>query len=174
MNRLILACLALGLVCAEVRAEGPSKDAVKKLAIEMKDGTLAGDYAVVIDHTYPTIVKEMGGREKAIEQVKSIMESMKNQGFEITRYNVGEPGEFKTEGVNTFVVVPTSLEMKFAAGRVIQKSYLLGVSPDGGKAWTFLDGAGARDKATWARVVPKLPEGFKLPDPAKPEVIRNP
>jgi hypothetical protein len=148
--------------------------AVKKLAQELGAATLQGDFAKVIDHTYPTLVKQLGGREKAIETTEAMVKQMKAQGFTIKGYTIGEPGEFLTEGNNTFVVIPTKLEMVFARGKIIGKSYLLGISPDQGKTWKFADGAGIiKDKDLFSKLLPKLPTNLKLPEQEKPEIIKN-
>src|SRR5205085_2945252 len=91
------------------------------------------------------------------------MKQMSDQGFSLKSYWIGEPGEFFTEANNTFVVVPTKLEMTVPGGRMMNKSYLLGISPDGGKMWTFVDGAGLHDQASRDKVLPKLPAKLVLP-----------
>ena len=141
---------------------------------ELGAATLAGDYAKIIDYTNESIVKLLGGRAKAIESTEAVMKLMKAGGFTIKAYNVGEPGKFYTEGDNTFVVIPSSLELTFPGGRVIGKSYLLGISPDGGKTWKFSDGAGiTKYKGMLDKVLPKLPADLKLPEAEKPEVIKD-
>ena len=139
----------------------------------MRDATIAGDYAKVIDHTYPTAVKELGGRKKAIEFMESSMKQFKDKGISITKYEVSEPVDFHTEGDNTFVVVPATLEMKVPAGKIRGKTYLLGISSDKGKSWKFLDGTGLHDKEFRDKVLPKMPAKLKLPERGKPEIIKN-
>src|SRR5438067_3067914 len=142
-------CVATFLIatagCRTETVEGdetPKTDALKKLAEELADATFQGDYAEVIDHTYDGVLKLAGGREKAIEAIDLVMKQMKEQGITIKAYHVGEPGEFLTEGGNTFVVIPTRMEMAFAGGKLVTKSYLLGIIPQGGKTWKFVDGTG--------------------------------
>jgi hypothetical protein len=157
------------------RADEPSRAAtVKKLAQELGDSTVTGDYANVIDHTYDSFVKVMGGRENAIKVTESAMEKMKAQGVALKTFEVGDPGEFLAEGSNTFVVVPTTIEMAIPGGKMLSKSYLLGISPDEGKTWKFVDGRGiTKHKEALDKFLPKLPAGLKLPDEKQPEIVKD-
>src|SRR5262249_8984521 len=123
--------------------------------------------------TYPKIVEMMGGREKMIEALKDGMKQLKEKGFSFRSVEVGEPAEFAEEGKDTFVVVPTTTEMAAPGGKIVVKSYLLGISPDGGKAWTFVDGNGIGTAENREQVLPKLPEKLKLPEVQEPTFIKD-
>jgi hypothetical protein len=98
---------------------------------------------------------------------------LKAQGIAFKSYNVGDPGEFMSEGNNTFVIVPTVLELTFTGGKAIGKSYLLGISSDEGKTWKFGDGAGLAKKESRDRILPKLPAKLKLPAIEQPEITKD-
>jgi hypothetical protein len=163
--------LAVG--CLTARADEPSKSAVKKLAKEMADAAIGGDYAKVIDNTHPAALKEAPGREEAIERLKALFKEMKDAGFSVTKCEVGDPGDFHTQGDNTFVVVPVSSEMKSRAGKILDKSYLLGISSDRGKSWKFLNGSTLEDEEFRNKMLPKLPATLRLPKQGKPEIIKD-
>src|SRR5439155_27208216 len=114
----------------------------KKLTHEIADATLKGDHGKLMDHTYDGVIKQLGGREKAIAAIDAVTQALKAQGITVKSFKVGEPGDFLSEGGNTFVVVPTVMEMTFPGGKAIGKSYVLAISSDGGKSWKFVDGAG--------------------------------
>src|SRR5579862_8636486 len=122
--------MAAGLVA---QAAEPSKDSVRKLAQEVGDATVKQDYAKVIDMTYDGAVKQLGGREKAIQFTQKSMALATKMGIVLKDFKVGEPGQFYSEGENTFVVVPTTSEVANGSNIVRDESYLLGISPDGGK-----------------------------------------
>src|SRR5438105_2158713 len=85
MTRVIGICLLLAAAGMAAAAEEPSKSAiVKKLAQELGDATIKGDFAKLIDHTYDTVVKELGGRDEAIKATQSIMKGLAAQGVTIT------------------------------------------------------------------------------------------
>jgi hypothetical protein len=168
-----LVCLVLAVSCLTLNAAQPEKAAVKKLAQEMGDATVKGDYAKLIEHTHDGVVKALGGREAAIKGVETAMKLMKNQGIALKSFTVGEPGEFSTEGANTFVVVPTSIEMTMPGGNALTKSYVLGISSDGGKSWKFADGAGMDNKEKRDLILPKLPANLALPPKQNPEIFKD-
>ena len=171
MNRLC-ALVLLAITGGPLFAEEPSKgEKVKKLAVSLADATKKNDVAGVVDHTYPAVIEFLGGREKAISRIDASMKQMKDNGIEVRSVDVGAPGEFLTEGKNTFVIIPTTTVMGFAKGSLKSKSYLLGISPDEGKTWTFLDGAGLQTPTYRDKVLPKLPEKLKLPEKQKPELV---
>ena len=109
-----------------------------------------------------------GGFSKGMEQIKE-------RGFEIKAYNIGEPGAFIEKDRKTFVVVPTTMEMKFPKGLIRSKSFLLAISSDMGKTWKFADGAGiSKNPGLREKLVPDLPKELEFPKPATPEIIPNP
>ena len=175
MIRVVSLFSVLAVACISVRADEPPRSAtVKKLAQALGAATLEGDYAKVVDQTYDSMINVVGGREKAIQTIERMMKEAKAHGLSLKSYTVGEPGEFFTEGGNTFVVVPTTTEMALPSGRVVTKSYLLGISPDGGKTWKFADGSGlAKRKDKLDKLLPKLPAKLKLPESQKPEIIKD-
>jgi hypothetical protein len=60
--------------------------------------------------------------------------------------------------------------MKSSKGKISQKTFLIGISSDKGKTWTFINGD--LDIKRVKSVFPNLPEKLKLPDKEKP-VLEN-
>jgi hypothetical protein len=174
MTRIGMVLVVLATACLTLPAGEPFKPAaVKKLATEMVDATVRGDFAKVIDRTYPGLVQLLGGRNDAIAVIEKGMKQLKDKGIAIKEVKVGDPGEFISEGKDTYVVVPTVTEMSLPNGAIRMKSYLLGISPDAGKTWTFVDGAGMHRKEYRDKLFPKLPEKLKLPEKSDPEFIQK-
>jgi hypothetical protein len=167
--------LALLVVCCiTAQANDESKPAVvKQKAQEVGQAVIKGDYAKIADLTYPKIVEAMGGRDRMIAETEAAMRRMKERGITFRSHTVGEPSEFRTEDGNTFTVLPTTVEMTVPGGRAIGKSYLLGISADGGKTWTFADGSGLDTQEKRDKLLPRLPAKLKLPEKQKPEFIRD-
>lgn len=167
----VFCCLAVS-TCLTFAAEQPTLSArVKKLATDMVDATIRGDFAKVVDHTFPPFVSEVGGRKALIEMVEKGTAEMKAHGFVIKDIKIGEPGDVVVDGDRTYVVVPTVTDIAFPKGILRAKSFLLGISPDEGKSWTFTDGAGLQDEKFRARCFANLPKKLKLPEKTKPELI---
>jgi hypothetical protein len=153
--------------------EQPKSVVVKEKAQEVGQAVLKGDYAKVADLTYPKVVEQMGGRDKTIATIKKTMKQLKEQGFALLSYKVDDPGEFLTEAENTFVVVPTTNQMTAPGGKMVGKSYLLGISSDGGKTWRFVEGSALGNKTMRDKYLPKLPAKLKLPKHQKPNLVKD-
>src|SRR5262249_44615662 len=142
MTKSIGTFLILVACAAVARADEGSRSAVKKKAQEVGEALKKEDYAKVVDLTYPKIVEMMGGRGSMTQALTDGMKQLGEKGFTFWSVEGGEHAEFVEEEKTTFVVVPTTTEMTAPGGKIVVKSYLLGISPDGGKAWTFVDGNG--------------------------------
>jgi Caspase domain len=146
---------------------------VKRKAEELTFATVAGNFAVVIDMTYPKILELMGGREKAISLVETQMKAMKEQGATILDFKLGVPSEFKTGGSDLFTVIPTTVIVKIPAGKLTGKSFLVGISSDQGKTWSFADGAQMTEESI-KTLFTKFPPSLKLPDKTPPVIEKTP
>jgi hypothetical protein len=154
---------------------GPPNNAAIKLAAKAKvqilnDATIQGDYAKVADLIHPNAVAFQGGRANLIASVEKSMKDMKRDGIEIRSSQVGEPSEIVSNGEELFIVVPFDLTMKCRDGMMISYGYVIGVSPDQGRKWTFVSTSiGEAIK----KVLPNLPEALKLPEPKKPVIEKE-
>lgn len=54
----------------------------------------------------------------------------------------------------------------------VAKSYLLAISSDQGKTWTFMDGGNLVDPKMREKLVPNFPEKLKLPVIEKPQQFK--
>ena len=172
MNRLRIPILLLAtqtFLLPLARAAEPAE--IKKLAESLAEATIKGNSGKVLDHTFEKVVQMLGGREKGVSTMNSAIRRMKQSGFAIVGYKIGDPGPVQTEGKYSFTVVPAAIEMTAPNSRLITKSYLLGISADAGKTWKFVDGAGLKNIEMRSRVLPKLPAGLTLPEIPMPEIV---
>lgn len=79
----------------------------------------------------------MGGIDAASAATEKALQSVK-----ILEAESGDPGDIVTSGDNRFSVVPTTIRMQVQAKTVRVTGFLLAISEDAGKHWTFLDGEG--------------------------------
>jgi hypothetical protein len=91
---------------------------------------------------------------------------MKSQGFGFKSVKVDDPSDIIPAGTELYVVVTFQMEMKAPGGKLTSKSFVIGVSPDAGKTWTFINGD--MDIKSVKQVLPDLPDKLKLPDKQKP------
>ncbi|MDG2014943.1 MAG: hypothetical protein P8J33_15670 [Pirellulaceae bacterium] len=172
MNFKLLPLFSLALVFPAILFAQDSKDAeilkqVKNQAQMMVDATLKGNYETVVKLTYPPALETIGGIEKAIEVVKAQMAQMKEGGMKIVSFKLGDLKEIARTAEMAFVIIPTNTEMTIPQADVTAVSYLLGISADNGKTWSFVDGAALDPQPKW---LPKLPENFKLPASTPPKI----
>ncbi len=146
---------------------------VRDLADAVGKAVLDNDYAKVADLTYPKIVEVMGGKEKMVEKTGEVMAGLKAQGLAFTKYTVGKPGGPVIDGKTAYVVVPTTILLTGPQTKIESESYLLGVSTDGGKTWTFADGAGLSNPVLRDKVFPSLPAALKLPEKKAPKITKD-
>ena len=173
MRRRIQTAMVLFLGLSTTYAAEPSKKEVKRLAEKVAKATIEGDAETIVDLSYPGLVKLIGGRKEMIEFTRAAIEQLRDEGDAFKKFEVKEPQTFYTEGANTFIVVPTRFEMMVSKKTVAGESYLLAISSDQGKTWTFLDGSGMHHKEFRKKILPKLPEKLILPELSKPMVIED-
>jgi hypothetical protein len=134
---------------------------------ELNDALIKEDFGKVVDLTYPKLVEKMGGRDKMIATLKAGTAQMKSTGFTFNAVKVDEPGEIVSADHQQFLVVPFLLEMKSPAGRMQQKTSVIGISEDGGRSWKYLNGEFPREQIK--QILPNLPDKLQLPAPQKPD-----
>jgi hypothetical protein len=157
------ALLAIAVLLAAAPDDKKEAALVKQKADEICQLLLKGDHARFADLTYPAVVKEAGGRDKLIEKLKSAAKEMKSKGIEITAVKPSDPTASESSGDERYVIVPYEMEMKVLGSKTTVKSFLLAISGDKGKSWTFVDGAGVRDVEKRKRMLPNYPETLRLP-----------
>jgi hypothetical protein len=171
-----LTLLLLWVVAASgsVQAQGGLDPAEARAAAKAQAGETArafaeGNYEKLIDYTYPRVVEMFGGREKMLAGLRDEVKKMRDDGFEFISYEASEAGEpvALPGGKLTAVIVPAVLKMKGAGRLFSQESYLVGVSADGGRRWTFISGSSLNEERL--RLI--LPEaGGKLTLPKEGEL----
>jgi hypothetical protein len=151
-----------------VAADKPEQMA-KRQADEAIQATIDGKFSKLADLTYPKVIEMIGGKEKMIARLQTNYKDMKEQGFVFQSAKVQEPSALVAAGETVYTVVPFTLEMKVTGGLLSTKSYLLGISSNKGKSWTFVDGSGiSNDEKTTRKLLPGLPAALKLPKKEPP------
>ena len=161
------------VVCAQLPSAEPQTDQIRKLAAENSAALTSGNYARLVDLTYPKVVEMIGGRDKMIETLRRGTEDMKAHGSAILGAEVSEPKEVVTAGDKQFAIVPMTTRVQVPDGILRSKGFLIAVSADRGKTWTFIDGAGfvrepGKEREKLAQVLPDFPAQLSLPAREQP------
>jgi len=165
-HQLSVVCAFFCLVAYNAAAD-PQTERIRQAAKENSTAFATANYDRLVDLTYPKVVELLGGREKMIELLRRGAEDMKSHGSSILGADIAEPKEVITAGDKRFAIVPMIVHVKVPEGTLRTNGFLLAVSTDQGKAWTFIDGAGlTREKLT--QVFPDFPSEVSLPAPERP------
>jgi len=153
----------------------PQTEQIRKAAAENSAAYSSGNYARLVDLTYPKLVQMIGGRDQMIEMLRSGTEEMKAHGSAILGVEVSEPKKVVTVGDKQFAIVPEIVRIQIEAGTLRSNGFLIAISEDRGETWKFIDGAGlhrtpGKERQTLEEVVPGFPSQLSLP-PWEPPVL---
>lgn len=160
-------CLALALLAPT--QDDPRLKTAEEQAQKCIDATISGDVEKLADLTHPKVIEKAGGREAMIEKVRKGMADLKDQGFNFDAGTVEAPKAIREADGKAYAVVPTTINISFDKGTLKAQSYLLGVSSDDGKTWTFLDGSPGPEAIR--KLLPDIPEALELPEKKDPEFV---
>jgi hypothetical protein len=152
-------------------------DQIRKAAAENSAAYTSGNYSRLVDLTYPKLVEMIGGRDQMIEMLRSGTEEMKAHGSAILGVEVSDPKEVVAAGDKRFAIVPEIVRIRIETGTLRSHGFLIAISEDRGKTWTFIDGAGlhrtpGRERQALEQIVPGFPSQLSLP-PWEPPVLES-
>lgn len=170
--RISLTVTALTL-CAQLASADPQTERIRKLAAENSAALTSGNYRRLVELTYPKVVEMIGGRDKMIETLRRGSEDMRAHGSAILGAEVSEPKEVFTAGDKQFAIVPMTTRVQVPDGTLRSQGFLIAISEDRGKTWTFIDGAGlvrepGKEKEKLAQILPDFPPQLSLPAREQP------
>lgn len=143
---------------------GGMAEKIVLLANQIADATKDSDNEFIIDRTHPRLIQLAGGRNKMLEILNKALEPMKTQGITIANFTVSKDIVVRQVGQKIFAILPTTLDLRYPNRTMRTEGFLLAVSEDGGKTYTFIDGAGAaKNRAVLKQILPDLPEDLPLP-----------
>jgi hypothetical protein len=171
-HRISLTLTAVAL-CGQLASADPQTERIRGLAAENSAALTSGNYPRLVELTYPKVVEMVGGRDKMIETLRRGSEDMKAHGSAILGAEVTEPKEVVTAGDKQFAIVPMTARVQVPDGTLRSKGFLIAVSEDRGKTWTFIDGAGlvrepGKEKEKLAQILPDFPPQLSLPAREQP------
>lgn len=155
------------LVLFSFTAKAQDSLLVKKLASRFAKATFSSDTKAVLDMSYPGLVKLSGGREAMAKLINDRIEALRARGVIAFDGWVNAPGPFYKAGTQLLCLLPETVKMKVLNGVYISHSYLLAISNDKGKTWTFMD-VGNMPKNVLLRLLPDFNKALEIPAPTPP------
>lgn len=138
------------------------REAAKRNAQDIMSAYTGGQYARFADLTHRKLLELAGGREKIISKMKADNEKMQATGWAYGATTVGDPKQFAWMEKELVAIIPYSIEYVSPNRKKKDESYLIGVSSDRGKSWTFVEGRRI-NRENVKDLLPKFPEGINLP-----------
>lgn len=145
---------------------------IKRQANMIAAATFKGDFKTVIDYTYPALIELSGGRDQMQKLITDRIKDLKSQGIISFEGSVGSPGHIYKAGDELHCLLPEEIIFRTNAGRYLARSYMLGISKNNGKSWTFMD-VGSMPADVLHRLLPNFNDDLKIPPPLKPEFLPN-
>ncbi|QHS56216.1 hypothetical protein GWR56_11970 [Mucilaginibacter sp. 14171R-50] len=140
---------------------------LKRQADRLAKATFKGDYKTVIDLTYPKLVELSGGRETMQKLMIERIDGLKKQGVMQFNGSVGSPGPFYNAGTQIHCLLPETITLQMFNGHYVTQSYLLAISDDKGKSWTFID-VGNMPGEVLHKLLPDYNDELVIPSSGKP------
>jgi hypothetical protein len=126
-------------------------------AEEMKQAFIAKDFEKSYEFMHPKIVKMLGGKEKLIENLKSVSKQIEDAGVKVTEYSIQSPSQIVEADNQIFAVLPTTAAMSTPKEPIVMQESLIAVSEDNGNNWKFIRASSRENmKKLFPNVVDKL------------------
>lgn len=171
MKTLFCTLLLLAVAAVSCPAQEAAPANVRQEAQKISHALTTADYAEVAAHTHPRVVALMGGKEAMLAALTKMMDGMKAQGVSFKEVQIGEPEKTQRVGAWLVVPVPQTLQMSVPKGRVEGNSYLLGISEDDGKTWSFVDTSIGKEKLL--QIYPEFVGKLEFPASSEPKFIAD-
>lgn len=98
------------------------------------------------------------------------MKSLTDEGVRFDSGFVGDPTPHVVAGEELMAVIPTVLYMSVEEMHLRQESYMIAISGNGGKSWTFVNGSDNIEMMI-AMLFPNWNDALELPEKKSPEII---
>jgi len=154
--------ITLVLIVTSITYSQTKETALRDAKITAK-ATLDMDFKTVLKHTYPPILKLMGGEAAATNFIKQTFEGMESQGFVFEKADVQEVSEIVKEYGQYRCYSHSINVMKMGNQRITSKSYLLGIYDDDKKIWYFLEAEKLKNKALTDQILPDFKTSLEIP-----------
>ena len=150
--------------------EASLSEIIKLRADEFIEAFLQEDFAKWVDLIYPKIVEEAGGRQKMIEILRQRAEGAKERGTRKLFVNIGMPKIVASEGEKIYSLSSCAVSFEIKGKKAIRNGYILAISDDRGKTWTFFE----YDKPKSVRaLIPDFPKSITLPEVEPPKYLED-
>ncbi len=141
-------------------------------ARRLGEATKSWDNETVLANTSPRLIKAVGGERKMREVLNTAVNQFRAQGVTVAAYTVHENVTLRRVGRKVFGIVPTAMDLAVSGRLLRSDNFLIAISEDSGRTFTYLDGAAAtKEPAAFKKLLPDLPSDLVLPPRNEPRDI---
>jgi len=163
MNKLKKLML-LVVIATSVNVFSQTKADALKDAKTTSKATLEMDFETLLNYTLPSVLDMMGGKDAALQVLKTTFDGMKAQGFVFEKADIISVSEIVKEQDQFRCVVEGYNQMKMSEQRISSKSYLLGIYNDADKHWWFIEAKQLKNKALADNILPNFETALDIPE----------
>ena len=163
--------VALTVAASPDASAAPPETTAQIEAQRMWSAFLKADLEGFAGFSHPSVVKMNGGKRQLLDLLRKGFAEMKKQGVSFESAQVERPSRAVQAGSELHLVVPMKMVMKRPEGRFLVRSYLIGVSADSGRTWSFVDGARVTAENV-RKVLPNFSARLTLPVVGPPEALK--
>jgi hypothetical protein len=125
-------------------------------------GVYGNDPETVIGHTHETIIRLMGGREKALSVTRQSLAQVAAAGISIESLKFPAEPVFLRTSTTEYVLVPTKMILRSGGKRAESLNYQFGARRIGETQWKYVEGSRI-NQTNVATYFPDFPHDHKFP-----------
>jgi hypothetical protein len=139
MKKLFI-CFGIVISATLVQAADDPTVEIRAQFIKAAQAVIKGDADAILDSTYPGLIQRVGGRVEMRAKVIDSLMDLRHRKLSVQRTEVVSISQPVEAGEELHSVVRAKRIMQGPGGRQIQDTFMIAVSSDRGKNWTFVDG----------------------------------
>ncbi len=143
----------------------------KKQAVIMTQAITSNNYETTLKYTHPNVVKMVGGKKEFLDVLKTGTNEMKLMGNKYESIEIGKPSKTVKAANEIHCLIPETISMQLKDGKMKHKSYLLAVSNDKGKSWTFIETALITEESIY-QILPNYNKALVIPEKGVPQYFK--
>ncbi|WP_299108232.1 hypothetical protein [uncultured Winogradskyella sp.] len=163
MNKLKNILLLVLLVSSTIAFSQTKESAIKDATATTK-ANIDMDFDTVIKHTLPAVLDMMGGKDAALQVLKSTMEGAKAQGLVFEKAEVIKVSELTKEQGQSRCIVEGYTQMTMSGQRVKTKIHYIGIYNDVDKYWWFVEAKQLNNKVLANKILPNFETALEIPE----------
>jgi len=139
MKKSPIAVVALLIATLAYGAEDPQAN-IRADFDRAQAAVVSGNAGAILDSTYPGLVKQVGGPDAMRSVLTKNLDELEKRSISVVGTEIVSISQPVRAGAELHAVVRAKRTVKSPGGVQIQDTFVIAVSSDAGKKWTFVDG----------------------------------